>query len=703
VQTLLAGRDPKTLQTIALAGGGIACLVMLAVVAVLTMNKAPEKSSPHPSQAVSEDGPLERPAEAPPGLPADPVLAKDSPGSMSPFVKELPTAAARIRAAIERQPKADLSGHREVAPSGDTFGEARAPAMHLNPAESPPSAGFASPSRPATAPIAEQTGPAGGWNAKRRDERLLIVSEEGVAALRDGDHWQLIDFPPGFTPRPILWSYVDRQGACWLSGHDGLTRLDGKQVEFLRPTDGLPDRPLGHVFEDSRGRLWVGSWGGGVALREQGAWRILTTRDGLRHDDVNGCAEDSRGRIWIVGDAGKQIGGMGVSLFADNVLETQGLGAQLAVNVMSIDGDDAGNVYLGCIGGLLVVTTDSRLHRITPDQGLPQKTPQATYVDSRGRVWAGTWGGGIVQVDVAGQTVLASLALSAAGHVRRIVEDSYGAVWVASLEGLWCLQEQAWQRIDLPPQIQQVSVAATVPANVASQLAKLGSKPPDLADEPAGGVPPPAPVPPAATPDEPAPTTPPHSSRPSSPATLGNLSEYLTADGKLTGDFWLGVQYRVPVTNVNGVPIAAQIRIVLSVFADGRWQTDGGITVATQGRSVEKSLGLQQGRMAADELRTFASTLAAQDPLTLPSRVSPENSALFNRSSLWANIRVRFRGRTCQATFVCSALDQHVVRTSTVSGKTIFERLDRLCVGVLAATPVWSTVIEAGQGAATAP
>jgi hypothetical protein len=171
----------------------------------------------------------------------------------------------------------------------------------------------------------------------------------------------------------------------------------------------------------------------------------------------------------------------------------------------------------------------------------------------------------------------------------------------------------------------------------------------------------------------------------------------------LTGDLWLDVQYRVPATNVNGVSIAAQIRIVLSVFADGRWQTDGGITVATQGRSVEKSLGLQQGRMAADELRTFASTLAAQDPLTLPSRVSPENSALFNRSSLWAITRVRFRGRTCQATFVCSALDQHIVRSSPVSGKTIFERLDRLCAGVLAATPVWSTVIEAGQGAAAAP
>ena len=42
---------------------------------------------------------------------------------------------------------------------------------------------------------------------------------------------------------------------------------------------------------------------------------------------------------------------------------------------------------------------DLEIREITTDDGLPQRTPQATFVDTRNRVWLGTWGGGVVQVD----------------------------------------------------------------------------------------------------------------------------------------------------------------------------------------------------------------------------------------------------------------------------------------------------------------
>lgn len=299
-------------------------------------------------------------------------------------------------------------------------------------------------------------------NRKVPSNNLLIAEENGATALRMGDRWHPLDFS-GKIPSQVMWCTIDHRGRCWLSGQGGVLCLDGQDVDVFGTRQGLPNKQFCHVFEDTQGRIWLGSFGGGMSMFEGGKWRTFTADDGLSHNEANACAEDRAGRIWIGCD-------LGVSIYDNGAFDKE-LAPQLSqLMVKSVEGDSAGRIYLGCIGALVIVHPNLTVKIIGPAQGLPQRTPQALLADSRGRVWAGTWGGGVVQVDQKTFEISADLALPDAAHVRRFVEDAGGTIWVAAIEGLWMLARDRWQKVTPPPGISKVSLVATVPDEIARQL-----------------------------------------------------------------------------------------------------------------------------------------------------------------------------------------------------------------------------------------
>lgn len=304
-------------------------------------------------------------------------------------------------------------------------------------------------------------------NRRTYYENVLLVGEDEGAVLQMGGVGKFLDFTNLIPSRP-MWSTVDHQGRCWLSGMGGVMCLDGENVVVYGREHGLPDLALAHVFEDSRGRIWVGSYGGGVSAFDGKNWRQMRTSDGLSDDQANACAEDWQGRVWIGCDKG-------VSIYDNNAFDRAGLTVKLQlgnVDVKSMIGDAKGRIYLGCIGGLMRVGPDLNSNIITPRDGLPQKTPQAVYIDSKDRIWVGTWGGGVAMIDPVAWKVSKEHALPEAGHVRRIVEDSNGRIWVAAIEGLWILREERWTKVMAIP----LSMVATVPDAVARQLLDLAEK-----------------------------------------------------------------------------------------------------------------------------------------------------------------------------------------------------------------------------------
>lgn len=65
-----------------------------------------------------------------------------------------------------------------------------------------------------------------------------------------------------------------------------------------READGLPSGYIEHAFEDSRGYLWLSTFGG-LSRFDGKNFVNYGVKEGLPSNLLDGCTEDSRGRLWI--------------------------------------------------------------------------------------------------------------------------------------------------------------------------------------------------------------------------------------------------------------------------------------------------------------------------------------------------------------------------------------------------------------------
>ena len=68
-------------------------------------------------------------------------------------------------------------------------------------------------------------------------------------------------------------------GYVWIGGYSGIIRYDGLNFERLDSSDGLTSGRA--IFEDSKGRVWVGTNDNGVVLIDNNIHTHYTYKDGL--------------------------------------------------------------------------------------------------------------------------------------------------------------------------------------------------------------------------------------------------------------------------------------------------------------------------------------------------------------------------------------------------------------------------------------
>ena len=85
-------------------------------------------------------------------------------------------------------------------------------------------------------------------------------------------------------------------GFLWIGCYAGLIRYDGCSFERMDSTTGVAS--VVTLFEDSRGRLWIGTNDSGLAMLERGELRMWGEEDGLASSKVGFIAEDASGMIY---------------------------------------------------------------------------------------------------------------------------------------------------------------------------------------------------------------------------------------------------------------------------------------------------------------------------------------------------------------------------------------------------------------------
>jgi signal transduction histidine kinase/DNA-binding response OmpR family regulator/streptogramin lyase len=139
-----------------------------------------------------------------------------------------------------------------------------------------------------------------------RDELAIIQYNRTKIYFLDLKSREKVSFGPGVQQsfkgfvRDIL---VSSDGLIWIPTNDGLWRLDIEKGESqkLGTGQGFSDFRFTAIWENKRGRLWLGTLLGGLNLYDPKANTVkaITKGQGLSSNTVMSIMEDEEGDLWV--------------------------------------------------------------------------------------------------------------------------------------------------------------------------------------------------------------------------------------------------------------------------------------------------------------------------------------------------------------------------------------------------------------------
>jgi signal transduction histidine kinase/ligand-binding sensor domain-containing protein len=235
--------------------------------------------------------------------------------------------------------------------------------------------------------------------------RTLWVGTNDGLARSEGQAWKIDNRASGLAG-DVVFALVEThedggRRTLWVGTDAGLSRLeDGKWKSFTTES-GLAHNSVRSLLEtkDASGHsvLWVGTVGG-LSRFAGGRWTSFDTRAGLPNNYVRSLLQTTGAagarKLWVGTDGGVvtlDLGSEENPVFKNPLAEAAALRSPV---VMSMAEDRNGRVYLFTLKGIVRVAPEEigSVHRFTTEDGLPSNECSAgsTFVDERGRLWAGT-------------------------------------------------------------------------------------------------------------------------------------------------------------------------------------------------------------------------------------------------------------------------------------------------------------------------
>ncbi len=102
-----------------------------------------------------------------------------------------------------------------------------------------------------------------------------------------------------YNPNYIVALAVDRNGQPWAgTWGGGVSRFDGDHWTTYTTVEGLPGNHIFMLHKDVSGQLWIGT-NKGLALWQDGKFKVMTTADGLLADNVFAMETTPDGGKWV--------------------------------------------------------------------------------------------------------------------------------------------------------------------------------------------------------------------------------------------------------------------------------------------------------------------------------------------------------------------------------------------------------------------
>jgi ligand-binding sensor domain-containing protein/signal transduction histidine kinase len=269
---------------------------------------------------------------------------------------------------------------------------------------------------------------------------MLVVSASSVVSSAQATHftsaiWRSQDGLPENIVQALL---QDRQGYLWVGTTGGLTRFDGARFSSLNDgtTSTLSVNSFFCLLLSRDGTIWAGTEGGGLLhFTSSGNVRTYSAPDGLTDAFVRSIFEDSRGRLWVGTDNG---------LFlkeGEHLVRVDQPGAYGALDVHAITEDNEHHIVAG---GSHLVSLGAGQDREIPLPGVYSQNKVVSLLEAAdGTLWVGTASGLLHQLHGKFSRVP---ELSCTVQILRQTSD--GTIWIGTVgNGLWAYRDGTLRRI----------------------------------------------------------------------------------------------------------------------------------------------------------------------------------------------------------------------------------------------------------------
>ena len=237
----------------------------------------------------------------------------------------------------------------------------------------------------------------------RNSQSLKVFSNRSEAASKE-------------LSNNIIRCYYDPAGVMWIgSGFDGVEKIVFQESNFKqfapKPFSTLrSENEVRGIYSDRNNRLWFGTKDGQLHVtKDNKKTTNLFVNQPEKHAGIYSITDDWKGNVW---------------------LGTKPSGLMKAEPV-----DSAKNKYR---------FTEFTLNYEGPTEGKPRRSIYSLLEDKKRRLWAGTFGDGLVQITeengkITYKTIFNAFFKYPKGNfarIRHLAEDAKGRIWIGTTGGL---------------------------------------------------------------------------------------------------------------------------------------------------------------------------------------------------------------------------------------------------------------------------
>lgn len=245
----------------------------------------------------------------------------------------------------------------------------------------------------------------------------------------------------GLAQSQVQTIFQDHKGYLWLGTYGGLSRYDGKSFVNYSKEDGLLDNRVNSIVENQKKEIFVATLGGINKFAPEGKsgkkFKSIVLKPELSKNQVISMAVDNKGDLWLCTDGGGVAKYNGTSFTYYD--EKNGL-----VNdyVRSVCTDKDGNTWFGTRGGICFYD-GKEFKKIDSAIAQPHNVSQIIK-DKDGNLWFCTYGEGVFKYNLStplmtsfktfvNYTEKDGLVLN---WIRSAIQDDAGNFWFASRSGV---------------------------------------------------------------------------------------------------------------------------------------------------------------------------------------------------------------------------------------------------------------------------